>query len=198
MARGMAITAVIIMAGAVSTISAAEEYNLYKPEKVQSQDIPAPGTGVLTKTITIQKGDTLKKLSARYSGRSAFFPQILLFNRITNPDLIRAGAQLQVPLSRQAAVSAPEKEKHAAVRKRKRPPRKSAIRHEEPASPAPAVSGMSGERLFRRGVRALDAKHYRQAIDIFNEFLKAHPNSPNAADATLYRAECYEKLSGNQ
>jgi TolA-binding protein len=198
MARGMTKALVIILAGAVSSAYAAEEYNIYKPEKAQSQNIPAPGGGVLTKAITIQKGDTLSKLSRRYSGRSAFFPQILLFNRIKNPDLILAGAQLQVPLSQQAALSAPEKEKPVAVRKRKHATHKSAVRHEKRIPSSPAVSGTAGGRLFKRGVRAFEAMHYRQAIDIFDDFLKAYPNSPNAADATLYRAECYEKLSANQ
>ena len=197
MARGVATTVAIVLVGAISTASAAEEYYLYKPEKVQLQSIPAPGSGVLTKTITIQKGDTLKKLSFRYSGRSAFFPQILLFNQIKNPDLILAGAQLQVPLSQQAALSAPGKVPSAKIRKRKHARHESAVSHERQASTAPAVSGMAGGRLFKRGLKAFEARHYRQAIDIFDEFLKAHPNSPNAADATLYRAECYEKLSKN-
>jgi TolA-binding protein len=198
MAREVIKALLIILAGAVTSASAAEEYNLYKPEKVQSQNIPAPGSGVLTKTITIQKGDTLKKLSAIYSGRSAFFPQILLFNRIKNPDLIYAGARLQVPLSQQATMSAPGKETPAAVRKRRHAKHIRAVRHEKRISSAPSVSGMAEERLFNRGVRAFEARDYRKAIDIFEEYLKAYPNSPNAADATLYRAECYENLSGNQ
>ena len=57
---------------------------------------------------------------------------------------------------------------------------------------------MAGERLFNRGVKAYEEGNYRQAIDNFNEFLNAYPNSPNAADATLYRAESYLNLSGNQ
>jgi LysM repeat protein len=200
MARGVAIAAVIILMGAVTSASAAEEYYLYKPEKVHSQSIPTPGSGVLTKAITIQKGDTLSKLSARYSGRSAFFPQILLFNRIKNPDLIYAGAQLQVPLSQQAALSPQGKEKPGAVRKRRHATHKSAVRREKriPSEPTsePTVFGVAGERLFKRGVRAFEARDYRQAIETFDEFLANYPNSPNAADATLYRAECYEKLSG--
>lgn len=198
MARGVTITLVIILVGAVSSASAAEEYYLYKPEKVKTQNIPDPGSGVLTKNIAIQKGDTLKKLSARYSGRSAFFPQILLFNRIKNPDLIYAGAQLQVPLSQNASLSAPEKEKPGVIRKRKRATHTSAVRREKRIQSAPIVSGMAGGRLFKRGVKAFEARDYRQAIDIFDDFLATYPNSPNAADATLYRAECYEKLSGNQ
>jgi TolA-binding protein len=197
MARGLAITVVIILVGAVTSASAAEEYYLYKPEKVQSQNIPAPGSGVLTKTITIQEGDTLSKLSRRFSGRSAFFPQILLFNQIKNPDLIYAGAQLQVPLSQQAALSAPRKEAPSAVRKKKHTTHKSAVRHEKRIPSAQAVSGTAGERLFKHGVRAFEARDYRQAIHIFDEFLASYPNSLNAADATLYRAECYENLSGN-
>jgi LysM repeat protein len=198
MARGVTKALLIILAGAVSSAYASEEFNLYKPEKAQSQNIPAPGSGVLTKTITIQKGDTLSKLSRRYSGRSAFFPQILLFNQIKNPDLIYAGAQLQVPLSQQAALSAPGKKKPGAIRKRRHATRKSSVRHEKRTPSAPSVSEAAGGPLFRRGVRAFEAGHYRQAVDIFDEYLQAYPNSPNAADATLYRAECYEKLSADQ
>jgi LysM repeat protein len=198
MERGKTIALVIILASSVSQASFAEEYNLYKPEKVQSQGIPLPGSGVLTKTITIQKGDTLSKLSRRYSGRSAFFPQILLFNRIKNPDLIYAGALLQVPLTRQAAISTPAVEKPAVVNKKRHTIRKRAVRHERRRTPSEqAVPGIAGERLFKRGVSAYKARHYRQAIDIFDKYLQISPNSPNAADAMLYRAECYMNLSGN-
>lgn len=197
MVRGKTIALVLILAGAISQAFAAEEYFLYKPEKVQSQSIPAPGSGVLTKTITIQKGDTLRKLSLRYSGRSAFFPQILLFNRIKNPDLIHAGALLQVPLTRLVAKSTSEGEKPAAVKKQRHSKRKSAVRHERRILSVPAVSGVTGERLFNRGVSAFEAGHYHRAIDIFDKYLENYPNSPPAADAMLYRAECYMNLSGN-
>jgi len=72
MARSVAIALVIFMAGAAST-AYAEDYYLYKPEKAQSKNVPAPGDGVLTKTIIIRKGDTLSRLSRKYGGRSAFF-----------------------------------------------------------------------------------------------------------------------------
>jgi TolA-binding protein len=198
MALGKTIALVIILAGAVSQASAAEEYYLYKPEKVQSQSIPAPGTGILTKSIAIKKGDTLKKLSRRYSGRSSFFPQILLFNRIKNPDLIIAGALLQIPLTLQSAKSMPEGEKPAAVMKKKRTTHKSEVRHGKRSFSVPKVSGIAGERLFKRGVSAFEERHYLQAIDLFDKYLKIYPNSPSAADAMLYRAECYMNLSGNR
>jgi len=196
MVRGMTIAMVIILAAVVSQVSASEEYNLYRPEKVQSQSIPAPGSGVLTKTIVIQKGDTLSKLSRRYSGRSAYFPQILLFNRIKNPDLIYAGAFLQVPLIRQVANAGQEREKPSAAKRKRHTRHKSTIRNEKRMLSAPAVSGTAGARLFKHGVRAFKARHYRHAIDIFDNYLKIYPNSPNAPDAMLYRAECYMKLSG--
>jgi TolA-binding protein len=177
-------------------VSASEEYNLYRPEKVQSQSIPAPGSAVLTKTIVIQKGDTLSKLSRRYSGRSAYFPQILLFNRIKNPDLIYAGAFLQVPLISQVANAGQEREKPSAAKSKRHTRRKSTIRNEKRMLSAPADSGINGARLFKHGIRAFKARHYRHAIDIFDNYLKIYPNSPNAPDAMLYRAECYMKLSG--
>jgi len=196
MVRGMTIAMVIILAAVVSQVSASEEYNLYRPEKVQSQSIPAPGSAVLTKTIVIQKGDTLSKLSRRYSGRSAYFPQILLFNRIKNPDLIYAGAFLQVPLISQVANAGQEREKPSAAKSKRHTRRKSTIRNEKRMLSAPADSGINGARLFKHGIRAFKARHYRHAIDIFDNYLKIYPNSPNAPDAMLYRAECYMKLSG--
>lgn len=185
MTRGATIALVIILAAAASPAATAEEYHLYKPEKVQKQNIPVPGQGVLTKTITIQRGDTLKKLSRRYSGRGAFFPQILLFNRIKDPDLILAGAQLQVPLAKEEGAAAKEsaaKEKRHAVRKGKHA--------------SHSYYGRGEGRLFKRGVSAFHAGQYRRAIEIFDKYLKTYPNSPNAANAALYRAESYENLAG--
>jgi LysM repeat protein len=199
MARGVTITMAIILVGAVSQASVAEEYYLYKPEKVQSQNIPAQGSGVLTKTITIQKGDTLSKLSRRYSGRSAFFPQILLFNRIKNPDLIYAGAQLRVPVTMPAILSgAPVGEKRVKAQTREPGAGKSAATHyKQRKVSAPATVGNTGQRLFKRGVTAFATGHYRKALDIFDRYLATYPNSPDAAEAALYRAECYMKLSGD-
>ena len=189
MARSVAIALVIIMAGAASS-AYAEEYNLYRAEKVQSKNIPAPGEGVLTKTIIIRKGDTLSRLSRRYGGRSAFFPQILLFNRIKNPDLIYAGAQLRVPVTRQEEglgqlrKSSPSTKKRGPTLEKRRVPA------------APAASGRAGQHLYTRGVRAYEKGNYRLALEIFDDYLAAYPNSPDAPEAALYQAECYMKLSG--
>jgi hypothetical protein len=71
MARGVAIAMVITLACA-ALAAGADEYHLYRPEKVQTKNIPPPGDGVLTRTIVIRKGDTLSTggeapFSRRYS-----------------------------------------------------------------------------------------------------------------------------------
>jgi len=191
-ARVASIALLIVLAGTACTAAGAEEYHLYKPATVQQQGIPLPGEGVLTKTITIQKGDTLSKLSRKYSGRSSFFPQILLFNRIKDPDLILAGAQLQVPVTKQeapAAKAGTEKERRHAVRK-------GAAKHETQSSAERHYYGKGAASLYRHGVRAFEAGQYRRAIAIFDRYLATYPDSPHAPDAALRRAESYEKLGG--
>ncbi len=199
MTRGVSVALLILLAGSVSSASAADEYYLYKPEKVQSPDMPRPGDALLTKTITIQRGDTLSRLSRKYSGRGAFFPQILLFNRIKNPDLIYTGDRLRVPVTLPAGLSgAPVAEKHGKAQAGKPGAEKSAKTHvKQRKAHAPAVAGKAGERLFKHGVAAFATGHYRKALAIFNRYLATYPNSPDAAEAALYRAECYMKLSGD-
>ena len=190
------ILAIILLATASAAV-ADEGFYLYKPAKTQSQKIPAPGEGVLTRTITVQKGDTLKKLSHRYNGRSSFFPQILLFNRIENPDLIYAGKTLRVPLTRQEAPAA-KGVKSGSEAERKKPAAREPARakvKKRASSPRPEF-GSSAGRLFDRGVTAFVKGRYREAIAIFDRYLAAYPHSADAPEAALYRADCYMKLSG--
>lgn len=190
MARSVAIALVIIMAGAAAT-AYAEDYYLYKPEKSQSENIPHPGDGVLTKTIVIRKGDTLSRLSRRYGGRSSFFPQILLFNKIKNPDLIYAGELLRVPVTLQEGSSGQIREKSPSTRK------VDASLTKRRAFSAPATSVSAGKHLFKRGVGAFEKGNFQLALEIFDDYLAAYPNSPDAPDAALYKAECYMKMSGH-
>ena len=197
MARSVAIALVIFMAGAAST-AYAEDYYLYKPEKAQSKNVPAPGDGVLTKTITIRKGDTLSRLSRRYGGRSAFFPQILLFNRIKNPDLIYAGAMLKVPVTRPEGNSMTVNEDLGNIRKKAPSTKKGpTVLEKRRTFTAPVTTDKAGQHLFKRGVNAFEKGNYRLALEIFDDYLSAYPNSPNASEAALYQAECYMKLSGH-
>jgi TolA-binding protein len=192
MTRGATIALAIILAVVASSANA-EDYLLYKPQKTRSGDIPPPGDGVLTKTIIIQEGDTLSSLSRRYSGRSSFFPQILLFNNIRNPDLIIAGRSLRVPLARRGTADEVTGRETAKKRAATGGYSKASARMRTPRySP---VGGIAGKRLFNRGVSLFMNGRYREAIDIFDGYLAAYPGSPQASEAALYRADCYMRLS---
>jgi TolA-binding protein len=61
----------------------------------------------------------------------------------------------------------------------------------------PAPAGVQAEQvLFGRGVTAFQKGHYSTALAAFEKFLKIYPASRMAADAALYRADCYLKLAG--
>ena len=76
---------------------------LYAPQPVPSGQKASPQDGVLVQEIEIQKGDTLYALSRKFSGRGMYFPQILLFNSIKNPNLIYTGDILKVPVTQKEA-----------------------------------------------------------------------------------------------
>ncbi|WP_298433675.1 LysM peptidoglycan-binding domain-containing protein [Geobacter sp.] len=124
----------------------AEEYLLYTPEPSEGKRPADPDEGVLVKRITIRRGDTLYALSRKYGGKGGYYPQILLFNLIKNPDLIYAGNKLLVPLPS-------ERKGEGAVRraKRKRACQAAALRREERGAkgktPAPAVKERAKEPL---------------------------------------------------
>lgn len=64
----------------------------------------------------------------------------------------------------------------------------------EKAGPA-VVETVSGQKLFERAVRSYRQEDCRVALELFERFLSDNPTSPLAADASLYKAECYLKLS---
>ena len=188
--------------------AAAEVYLLYTPAPTTAPSLPAdPAKGILTKTVTIQPGDTLTKISRAHSGRGSYFPQILLFNSIKNPDKIRAGAQLRVPMTRvtaQKATPGVRKGEMKGVRShharkgrmkgvRSHHARKGgvlasskAVRQDKPGRPAE-------DELFARGVKLFKKGTYEKAAAVFEEFGRAYPDSRRAADAALYKADCYLK-----
>ncbi|MBT0653407.1 LysM peptidoglycan-binding domain-containing protein [Geomobilimonas luticola] len=215
----------LLVAGAPALAIAGDEYNLYTPHKVASGQAPSsPEEGVLTRTITIRRGDTLWGLSRKYTGAGSYYPQILPFNVIENPDLIYAGASLQVPVARGTsaeasvkpvkAVQPPKgtkatKARHTATARKEKQHEggeKAAAAVHTPAIVAPAVpaartvspaaaSESGSQRDYQRAVTIYKKGEYREALDAFDAFLARHPDSPLAPDATLYRADCYMKLS---
>ena len=59
-------------------------------------------------------------------------------------------------------------------------------------SPADATTG---PKLFEAGIKAYRKDDCRAALELFDRYLAENSGSPLAADANLYKAECYLKLS---
>jgi hypothetical protein len=140
-----------------------EEFLLYTPKPAEKDQLPAsPDEGILVRSVTVKHGDTLSKLSHKYIGRASWYPQVLLFNSIENPDLIYTGDKLLVPVpSEQAAATekkgAPEK-KHPKVEKRGARHR-AAVRHKAAAQPEAAQpEGVKPETAKPGTVKSQTAK----------------------------------------
>lgn len=167
------------------TASHAQELLLYTPKPAAIEQAPAaPDQGVLVKTVTVKRGDTLAKLSRKHIGTASFFPQILVFNSIKNPDLIHTGDKLLVPLP--------------AGRKVPRKKSKTNKAAKAEAAPSPVIrQAASGEQeSFQRAQRAYLDRDYPKAVVQLSQFLKKYPQSRFAADASLYRADSFLRMSG--
>jgi len=268
---GTAVT-VLILLFAVSAWG--EQQYLYSPKPANSEE--QGQEGILVREVPVEKGDTLSGISRRFSGHGSYYPQILLFNDVKNPNLIYAGSTLRVPVGKGLAAETPEggpapsavkkgsrhagkKASHAVQaapsavlpsKQKKRPatvkapsgdqtmelspsdlkrlevgrvkktvvPKKEASEQhkrvserpqkakqtvgEERAavrvpdtSSAPLAGEEAGQKLFAKAVKAYRQDEFRTALELFDNFLTANPGSPLAADASLYKAECYMKLS---
>jgi TolA-binding protein len=202
-------------------VAESSEYMLFSPRPLEGEVLmPERGKGVLVRRITIQRGDTLSQISRDFSGKGSYFPQILLFNDITNPDLIFAGKELMVPVSKQAAVSkssAPRKNVPQTVKKnalRKPTPVKlpgtkttaPAENHKRPVANKPTANKQVPDSTqlryqveqdsYSKALNAYRREEYEKALALFSRFLDRYPSSSMAPDASLYKAECLLKLSG--
>lgn len=174
----------------------AGDYRLYQPNLAESEVPPLPGEGVLVKKIVIKRGDTLAALSRQFSGKGSYFPQILLFNTIRNPNLIYAGQELLVPLSdshslQKPLLSTPDLSDKPAFR--------TATRSKQRASSKKNGRNQvaSAERqLFYQAAALFAQGKYREALEGFDSFLMKYPHSSLVPDASLYRGDCYLRLSG--
>jgi LysM repeat protein len=173
-----------------------EEFLLYTPKQAAGDQVPAaPDQGVLVRKITVKRGDTLRNLSREHLGVASWFPQVLLFNSIKNPDLIHPGEKLLVPVPAGHAISVKKsaRVKRHHVAKRPSSLRKSAINQVKPETRA----AMPEEpETYQRAKRAYLNGDYQKALGLFGQFLRKHPQSSFAADASLYRADCLLRLSG--
>lgn len=247
-----------------------QQYYLYTPKEVAPEQAQHQGKdGVLVREVPVEKGNTLFGLSRKFSGHGSYYPQILLFNDIKNPDLIHTGDTLRVPVtaatqdsegapvhkhktgkrravkaakSATAPVARPKaaavapgaakpadplaelslsdlkkldaKPKHqSSKRKKAAMASKKPVHNGKPSQGAPGVGTVrtsqpetaprptatqdvtAGQRLFEKGLKAYQQNDCRAALDFFDRFLADNSASPLAADASLYKAECYLKLS---
>ncbi len=194
-----------------------QNYFLYTPQPVKPAEKTAPKgkDGVLVQEVEVRKGDTLFGISRRFSGRGSYYPQILLFNDIKNPHMIHGGETVRVPVVKTAPAEQPKPREAApppSSRKAAAPARpvgeipisdlkqaassgvsKSAAKNR--ARKQRARKHASGRRQFRRAMVSYRRGEWSRAIEQFDRFLAANPSSRLAADASLYKADCYMKLS---
>jgi len=213
---------VVLLAGAAPGWS--QQQYLYAPQPVAAQEQVQKKDGVLVQEVPVKKGDSLYRISRRFSGHGSYFPQILLFNEIKDPNRIYTGNILRIPVSRSnltakaatppvqsslqggpSAGQVPDKstaklKKDAARKEKKQVQRqKTAAPAVTPAKSAQqqpsAVAAKPEQRLFERAIKAYRQEDYRTAVELFDRFLADYPSSALAADASLYKAECYLKQS---
>ncbi|MBK5274667.1 MAG: LysM peptidoglycan-binding domain-containing protein [Desulfuromonadales bacterium] len=222
---------------AVSTPGWSQQRYLYTPKAVSPEENVQKSAGILVQEVQVHKGDTLTGLSRKFSGHGSYFPQILLFNEIKDPDKIYSGDTLKLPVKpdhallpkEKAAGTAPNRKAHssskasqrqrsvkttpkavtelsgsdlkmpAVARELKRDARNKAVvsaSHVKAVKqPAAAVNATAEQQLYERAIKAYRQNDCRVALELFDRFLAEYPSPALAADANLYKAECYLKQS---
>jgi LysM repeat protein len=193
---------------------------LYVPTPVGTDEKIQKNDGILVQEVSVKKGDTLYGISRSFSGHGTYYPQILLFNDIKDPNKIYPGNVLKIPVSRKgeavqavnpklskrpAAVPLPaqsadapaaalKKDETVGEKKREAGSKAttSATRQKQPVT---AATTNPEQKLYERAIKAYRQNDYTVALELFDRFLADHPSSALAADASLYKAECYLKLS---
>ncbi len=193
--------------------AAGRAYYLYTPTPATEQQVQQKtAAAIAVQEITVVKGDSLYKISRSNSGKGMYYPQLLLFNKISNPRLIHPGQVLRVPLAKGQTTAAT----HVKPVQQETEPTTSeptAVPAPAPVAPLPALqtnkktaeavaptirqtsAETEAQTLYAKGVRAYKSGKCRQAIASFDRFLSRYPDSPLAADASLYRADCYLNLA---
>lgn len=206
-------------------LSRGEDFLLYTSKPAEGDQAPAsPDKGILVRSVTIKEGDTLADLSRKYLGRGSWFPQLIPFNSIKNPDLIHTGDKLLVPVPagqvasekkvRPARKQARGKKHHGGLRAGHRGVAnvraESALAKPEPAAresftsnsvlakmpPLQSVSSAEQEKYLQAKLTYLEGD-YQTSLTLFTAFLRKFPNSTSSADASLFRADCLLHLSGH-
>ena len=258
----------IVLILAMALPARGQEYFLYTPQPVAPGAAVQPQGGILVKNVAIQKGDTLMGISRKFSGHATYYPQILLFNSIENPNLIYTGKVLKVPVTNNESHTSEQSEpkaldgshKKKATGGKKTPVKVEAQLPVQPAAkPSPLshsnteltlgdlkalgtgksstkqssgkavtparkktshapptvattlesfpgahknstkephiVNSAAGQKLFEAAVKAYRQNDCSKALELLDRYLADNSGSPLAADANLYKADCYYKLS---
>jgi len=192
---------------------------LYVPKALVAEEKIQKADGVLVQEVTVKKGDTLYGISRTFSGYGYYYPQILLFNDIKDPNKIYPGTIFKVPVSGSgvagrsvSAVSRPAtagsfmknpagvqtksvENKDTKTDKKHKTTAPAASQAKSAQQSATTVNPSSEQKLYERALKAYRQSDYRAALELFDRFLTDHPSSALAADASLYKAECYLKQS---
>ncbi len=189
---GIKISLLMILLFSASLASG--EHYLYKPEKTNAEVVEAL-EGILVKEVTVKRGETLSRISKRYSNHGYYYPQILLFNQIKNPHLIHPGQVLRVPVLHKTepkrvnvAVKKSKQHKAAFQKLNSQPTEKSQDRRK-------IIITATEKADFSHAMTAFKKGDCYDAIKLFDGFISDYPESSMIPDAFLNRAECYLKLS---
>jgi len=217
MSNSLRLIVILLLAG-LPVVAESSEYQLFSPTTLEGEPLlPERGKGVLVRRITIKPGDTLSRISRKFSGRGSWFSQILLFNDIKNPDLIIAGKELLVPVSKldkaakpaatEKVIPAPvakepaERVKPAAKARTAAPPSEKASRKgpgktvQKKELPPSQQNSKAEQESYSAAINAYRKGEYQKALASFGRFLELYPSSALAPDASFYKAECLLKLS---
>ena len=216
------VIAIVLFAGVTPGWS--QQFYLYAPKPLAVEEKVQKNDGVLVQEVPVKKGDTLYGISRKFSGHGTYYPQILLFNEIKNPNKIYPGNILKIPVSRSSVTdqaSKPHVQSRISVVPSVGPAsdgstgdlklgvavkeKKQEMKHKAAApaashaksakQPPAAVAETSEQKLFERAIKAYRQDDCRTALELFDRFLADYPSSALAADASLYKAECYLKQS---
>ncbi len=178
---------------------------------------PAPQDITVLSRMTIRKGDSLWRIARRTFGRGAYYPLLLGFNPIEDPDLIYEGRSLLLPagtlasrpelasrLAGKAATivfpapapqTAPQTASPERVR-RESAPASAEVRAKKPrALPATASQKESGEEAeVQTIVELANRGDCPGVIAAADRYLARHPRSPYQATVLLHQAECYRLM----
>jgi LysM repeat protein len=176
---------------------------------------PAPQDIKVLSRATIRKGDSLWRISKRVFGRGAYYPQLLAFNAIENPDRIYEGESLLLPTGtlahhpelaarlagKTATVVFPSPPAPAGAASAVSPPvrvgRETAPRTKEVRGKTAAASARAdnGEETEARTILSwADQGKCENVIAAAERFVSRHPDSAHLAAVLWHQAECHRSL----